>query len=221
MPESALLEKPAFPVIFIVVLSLVFVGVLAFVYRLNEPGIEKQKQEAYERTVLSLCADSLASLTGKTAEQIQSEYPKSFRDYVKILPDGSFPRKAFEVRFKGRLLAYVFDITGKGLWGTMRALVATDSAKTTVLGINVYDQVETPGLGARIGEDWFTSQFKRKAIMVNGVPVKFTLIPEGQAPTDPTQVRQVTGASITSNAVIHMLQSELAMIAKATGEKKP
>ena len=47
MPESALLEKPAFPVIFIVVLSLVFVGVLAFVYRLNEPGIEKQKQEAY------------------------------------------------------------------------------------------------------------------------------------------------------------------------------
>lgn len=220
MPESAWLEKPAYPVVFVILLSLVFVGVLALVYRLNEPGIQKQTQEAYERAILGLCVDSLAALSGKTAGQIQAEYPRSFNEYVRALPAGNYPRKAFEVRYGGRLLAYIFDITGKGLWGTMRALAATDQGKTTVLGVNIYEQMETPGLGARIGEDWFTGQFKRKAILVNGVPVKFTLIPEGQAASDPTQVRQVTGATITSNAVIKMLQTELALIGESAAEVK-
>ncbi|MBW6514380.1 MAG: FMN-binding protein [Candidatus Syntrophosphaera sp.] len=212
MAEQGFMERPVYPVLFIIALSLVFVGILAAMYRMNEPGIEKQKLEAYEKSILSLCADSLASATGISTPEIMAAYPQSFADYIKPLPEGAYPRRAFEVKFGDRILAYVFDITGKGLWGTMRALIATTPAKDTIIGINVYEQLETPGLGARIEESWFTGQFEQKTVLDNGVPVDFELIPEGQSAAEPNQIRQVTGATITSKAVLTMLQNELRLI---------
>lgn len=212
MGEKRFMESPVYPVIFIIVLSLFFVGILASLYRLNEPGIEKQKREVYEKTILGLCADSLASVTGRSSNEILAAYPDSFQEYIKPLPEGTFPRQAFEVKYQDLLVAYVFDITGKGLWGTMRALIATTPTKETIIGINVYEQMETPGLGARIEESWFTEQFSQKTVVDKGSPVNFELIPEGQAAVNPSQIRQVTGATITSKAVISMLQKELFLI---------
>lgn len=210
--------KIIWPVAFILILSVVFVGLLAVLFRLNEPRIEDNKRQTYERSILALCADSLAKAAGKTAADIEQGYPDSFKEYISPLPEAAFSRPAFEARIADRLIAYVFDIPGKGLWGTMRALVATTPDKSTIIGINIYDQVETPGLGARIEENWFTGQFRQKTVIQDGKPVQFTLIPEGQEAADPTQVRQVTGATITSSAVIKMLQEELGAISSRSAE---
>lgn len=212
MPDPTLLEKPAYPVIFIVILSLVFVGALAAMYRLNEAKIDRQRQEAYERSILSLCADSIAAFSGETAQQIMDDYPISFGIHIKELPSNAYPRKAFEVKAGDRSIGFVFDITGKGLWGTMRALLATTSDKRRIIGIGIYEQMETPGLGARIEESWFSGQFRGKTIISDGKPAVMSLIPEEQEPTDARQINQVTGATITSNAVLQMLQTEMGII---------
>lgn len=212
--ESSFREKPVYPVLFILVLSVVFVGILAVMFRSNEPRIDRQKDEAYQKTILSLCADSLASLSGKSAAEIEAAFPQSYTQYIgDELPEGTFVRKAFEVKFEKSPIAYVFDVAGKGLWGSMRALVATTLDQQTLLGVYVYEQVETPGLGGRIEEAWFRNQFKNKRILGADGPLELELVPEGQSEIGPSQVRQITGATITSNAVINMLRDELKQIA--------
>lgn len=214
--ETSFRDKPIYPVLFILALSVLFVGILALMYRSNEPRIEAQKLEEYQKTVLRLCADSLANLTGLSAAEIVDG---DFSEYIEPQTQASSPRKAFSAKYRGIVIARVFEVKGKGLWGTMRALVATTPDLQTLLGISVYEQSETPGLGGRIEEDWFTSQFKHKKILGTAGPVELELVPEGQADLSPDQVRQVTGATITSKAVIDMLRSELASI--AAQEVKP
>lgn len=218
MPEQDFMEKPWYPVIFVIIISLIFIGVLATMYRYSEKGIEKLKKESYELAILGLCADTLSALSGKTPDAINAAYPSSFVEYFREMKTDAWPRRTFEVRFNDETIAYVFDVTGKGLWGTMRALVATDLTRETLLGLNVYDQMETPGLGSRIEEDWFTSQFKQKRAWQDGKPTKYILIPEGQQPIDAQQIKQVTGATITSRAVLLMLQDELTAIMKSSGK---
>lgn len=215
--ETSFRDRPVYPVLFILLLSVIFVGILALMFRSNEPRIDKQKREAYEKTILALCADSLASLSGSTAQDIMAAYPASFAKFLG--KEAGFDRPAFAAKFNGQLIAYVFDITGKGLWGTMKALAATTPDKQTLLGIAVYEQVETPGLGGRIEEEWFTSQFERKRVLEAGGAVELELVPEGQAELGPAQIRQITGATITSKAVTDMLGSELSRVAGSLREE--
>ncbi len=217
--KTSFFDKPVWPVLFVLILSLIFVGILAVMYRASEPRIERQQREAYEKTILSLAADSLASLSGLQAQALESDYPTSFKNHIGALDEDSFARKTFEVKYEGQPIAYVFDVGGKGLWGTMRALVATSLDLQTLLGLNVYDQSETPGLGGRIEEEWFTSQFKGKPVLEKSSPIEFEMVPEGQKEIQPQQLRQITGATITSKAVVDMIRDELAEIAKSRTEE--
>lgn len=212
MSNESFRDGLSYPVLFMVLLSLIFVGILAAMYRFSEPKIKRQQREQYERAILGLCAEEIAQAAGTTAPEIVKAYPQSFAQYISLLPEGTFPRKAFEAKYNGKTLSYVFDIMGKGLWGTMRALVATTPAADTILAFTVYDQMETPGLGARITESWFVDQFRRKALISSGEAVKFELIPEKQKAASSNQINQVTGATITTNAVISMLRKEISAI---------
>lgn len=205
-------EGPIYPVLFMVLVSLAFMGVLALMYRSSEGKIQRQQQGEYERAILSLCAERIAAAEGSSAEAILAAYPASFKQYLKPLPEGTYPRRAYALTLSGKQVAYVFDIGGKGLWGTMRALAATNPAADTLYGFTVYQQSETPGLGSRVTEDWFTAQFIGKPVISQGKPVDYVLIPEDQTATAANQLRQVTGATITTSAVAKMLRDELAAV---------
>ncbi|MDZ4181684.1 MAG: FMN-binding protein, partial [Candidatus Cloacimonadaceae bacterium] len=110
------------------------------------------------------------------------------------------------------VIAYCTDIGGKGLWGSMRALVSTNRSFDTILDFAIYEQMETPGLGARISEEWFLKQFRGRPLISGGEAIQLDLIPEKQESADPTQINQVTGATITSASVLKMLRSELSYI---------
>ena len=55
-----------------------------------------------------------------------------------------------------------FSVKGSGFWGPIIVMVGVDPAKLTIKGIEILQQEETPGLGARIEEEWFREQFKGK-----------------------------------------------------------
>jgi len=162
--------------------------------------------------ILALCADSLAAVSGQSVDEIIASYPDSYNNFVKPMDEGSQPRRAYAVNHQERLLAWVFDIGGKGLWGSIRALVATTPEADRIIALAIYEQMETPGLGARIGEPKFLGQFRRKLVIQEGKAVDFELIPEDQSPTADNQVNQVTGATITSNSVLKMLREEISLI---------
>lgn len=210
-PKTPFSETLLYPILFMAIISVIFVGVLALMYRTSEAKIEAHRKDSYQRLVLQLCAEDIAAATGKSLDSVIAEYPRSFETY--IAKDESLPeRTTFSVIVGDTLLARCVDIGGKGLWGTMRALVTLSTDLKTIKDFAIYEQMETPGLGARIEEEWFRTQFRGKRFIDEGKAVSFELIPEDQTPNTATQLRKVTGATITSSSVVNMLASELQQI---------
>lgn len=80
--------------------------------------------------------------------------------------------------------------TEAGYGGTIEAMlgIAPDGKIT---GLYILKHAETPGLGAKIEEKWFTDQFKDKSLAKTKISVK----------KDGGDIDQITGATITPRAV--------------------
>ena len=203
-----------YPVLFMLAISIVFIGGLALFYRTSEPRIIRAQELAFRSQILSLFAEEIGLQTGLTKEELLSienldDYYQRFIKPITI-PDADITY--YTAYTDGALLGYCFDITGKGLWGTMRALVAMKPDLMTVINLSVYDQMETPGLGARITEQRFRVQFANKILYDDEEPITLILVPENALDPTPTEIKQVTGATITSRSVLDMLYRELTII---------
>lgn len=96
--------------------------------------------------------------------------------------------------------AFVFPVTGRGLWGGLWGYIAVDEFKTTVLGTYFYHESETAGLGARIGDRDFQEKFIGKPICDAAGKIALTVVKDGAAAAE-TEVDGVTGATLTSKGV--------------------
>ncbi|MDC7246170.1 MAG: FMN-binding protein, partial [Sphaerochaetaceae bacterium] len=88
--------------------------------------------------------------------------------------------------------------TGAGLWGPITIVVGFVD-ESTLSGVSILSQNETPGLGARIEEPWFTAQFSGKS-------GPFTFVEEGTASAD-DEIDSITGATRTSQAFRTIINS--------------
>ncbi|MCK9557439.1 MAG: FMN-binding protein [Candidatus Cloacimonetes bacterium] len=213
-----------FPIVFMLIIVLIFTGILSVMYRLSESKIEAYLTETYERRILGTLAQAIADADAGSADDITAAYPESFHKYVQSMEDKGFERKVYRAVVHDSTVAYCFEIGGKGLWGSMRALVSTSTDFRTIYSLAIVDQQETPGLGARIEEEWFLDQFRNRLFVVNpdssdDVTQKYEFIAEAQSPVNDSQLKRVTGATITSDSVIKMLQDEFNYIYKYYGTK--
>lgn len=106
----------------------------------------------------------------------------------------------------GTLKWIILPIRGYGLWSTLWGYLALDADLTTIRGITYYEQGETPGLGGEVDNpDWKKLWRGKKAFGKQGA-VKIHVI-KGAAPKDaPYEIDGLSGATITSKGVTHMLQ---------------
>lgn len=203
-----------YPIIFMLITVLIFVGMLAVMYRLSQAKIEANQRDSYNRKVLITLAGVIGEKTGMDVEEIVENYPESYEKYIFAMDQEGLERKAYKAVVDGEVLGYSFEIDGNGLWGSMSALVSMNLAFDTILELRLVNQMETPGLGARIEEDWFLAQFKDRLFIFHpesaeDVTKKYEFIAESQNPESDSQIRSVTGATITSNAVLQMLKDEI------------
>ncbi|RCK80752.1 MAG: Na(+)-translocating NADH-quinone reductase subunit C [Candidatus Ozemobacter sibiricus] len=98
---------------------------------------------------------------------------------------------------------------GAGLWGKIILLVAYDLRRGAILGIDVLEHSETPGLGARIEEEKFRAQF-RGLIARHGVRAAKIKFKEGE-------FDGVTGATLTSKAVEEIINAAIRKIKTVAG----
>lgn len=119
----------------------------------------------------------------------------------------------YGVRLDDGATARVFIRNGSGLWGTIIAAIGIAADGATLTGLAFLEQNETPGLGARIVEPWFTGQ-------VRGRRGPLRLLPEGTRDAAPTAIDAITGATITSAAVRDMLNAALAAGVAASDDGK-
>ena len=105
-----------------------------------------------------------------------------------------------------------FVAGGMGFWDRIECVVVLSPDLRNVLNVQVLDQKETPGLGARIEEPWFTDQFKGLALAWEAPAESRILVGANPAPNAPNEVDAITGATQTSMALMRFLNDELALI---------
>lgn len=101
----------------------------------------------------------------------------------------------------GKFVGYALPAEGAGFQDTIRLLFGFQPTRRRIVGMQVLESRETPGLGDRIYKDpAFGAQFKNLA-----VKPKVQLVKGGA--TRDNQVDAITGATISSTAVVRILNS--------------
>jgi len=112
--------------------------------------------------------------------------------------------KAFVGRDEsGKRTGVAIVTQGPGFQEIMQLMVGFEPATGAITGIKVLDQKETPGLGDKIELDTsFLGQFATRIAPVSGV--------KGKPGAPPSQVQTITGATISSRAVIRIVNGAIA-----------
>jgi Na+-transporting NADH:ubiquinone oxidoreductase subunit C len=103
-----------------------------------------------------------------------------------------------------------FIFTGLGFWDRIIGVIVLTPDLQEIVNIKFLEQHETPGLGARIEQEWFTDKFKGLRIAWDKAPNQRIIIGPSRQPNAVNQVDAITGASQTSFALMKILNHELA-----------
>jgi electron transport complex protein RnfG len=103
----------------------------------------------------------------------------------------------------GRRLGVAVTAAEPGFQELITLMIGFDPATGTLTGYKVLDQQETPGLGQRIETDTaFGDQFAGRVAPLKGV--------KKRSGDDPSQVQTISGATISSRAVIRIINNAIA-----------
>ena len=104
---------------------------------------------------------------------------------------------------------YIMALYGSGLWGPLWGYVALNEDKNTVFGADISHAGETPGLGAEISTPHFCSQFAGKHIFKGDEFKSIAVVKPGKTVQGQDYVDGISGGTITSVAVEHMIENSL------------
>jgi electron transport complex protein RnfG len=166
VPDKNALKK-AFPVIMLTIVVAISVNALAFADRLTRPQIEAQQELKLQNLLTGMFPD-------------MSRY--------------DFENDIYTIYSDGAKIGYAFVAVGKGYGGDIDILVGLEN-KTTIKGISIVSHLETPGLGNRITESFFTDQF----VGLN--------IDDAALKRDGGEVDAITGSTISSTAVVNAVRA--------------
>tara|TARA_R110002072_G_scaffold72856_3_gene173931 strand:+ start:110 stop:868 length:759 start_codon:yes stop_codon:yes gene_type:complete len=197
-------EVSSFKLIFSLGLAGLISGIIivgSYLYTL--PIIEKNKAEA-QRTaifkVLEGCTSfvTLHLIDGKLVED--DNFPKVKKEAITKEEHEVFA--GFDA--DGKLIGFAIPAAEPGFQDIIGTIFGYDVVNQTIIGFEVLESKETPGLGDKIFKDAdFALNFKSLATIPEILPVK-----KG-AKKSPNQIETITGATISSKAVIRILNNAI------------
>jgi Na+-transporting NADH:ubiquinone oxidoreductase subunit C len=104
---------------------------------------------------------------------------------------------------------YILAMYGSGLWGPVWGYIAINDDFNTVYGTDFSHQGETPGLGAEIATPTFSARFPGKQIFKNDEFKSIAIVKPGKTVQGQDYVDGISGGTITSNGVDHMIKNSL------------
>ncbi len=152
--------------------------ILAFVFNMADPLIQINKEKELKAAIFTVLPEArdYRTMTKELKGEVVTVY---------VGLDGN-----------GTPIGVAFKADGNGFQGNVGIMVGLGLEYAKLKGIQVLDQVETPGLGNRILEKWFMDQFKGVEIHPKIEYIKY------RKPEKPNQIQAITGATISSNAVV-------------------
>ena len=117
-------------------------------------------------------------------------------------------------------MPFAVPFAGQGFWDKIKGVIGIAADEKTITGVAFYEQKETPGLGARIDEEEFRSQFVGKTIEDNADPIG--IIPVTETPGK-NEVHAITGATQTCTRLETLMNRDIQIWLQAmdNGEEKP
>ncbi|MHA6326822.1 FMN-binding protein [Roseivivax sp. CAU 1753] len=112
--------------------------------------------------------------------------------------------QVFLLRDDDRVAVALLPISGSGYNGRIDAVLALGGDMTTIAGLAITAHSETPGLGARIEESAWLSDFPGTRTRDDAGTLRFS-VARGQA-SSVYEVDGITGATRTSNAMTRMIR---------------
>ena len=136
-------------------------------------------------------------------QKIQGMLVETFPD----MNEYTFTDDIYTIYSDDTLVGYAFLATGKGYGGDIDILVGLEDAQT-LKGITIVAQSETPGLGSKIIESSFVSEFV--GANIDDIFLK----------KDGGQIDAITGASISSEAVVDVVRNTAMEKVKSLKERE-
>jgi Na+-translocating ferredoxin:NAD+ oxidoreductase subunit G len=104
----------------------------------------------------------------------------------------------------GTLLGYAVGIVTNGYGGPISLLIGLSADLKKIVGMEVVEDSETPGMGARIADDWFRNQFDG----LNPLQT-ITYVKNEKPDSAKNQIEAISGATISTKAVLSGLNSSI------------
>jgi electron transport complex protein RnfG len=180
----------------VILLGLVYGGALAGVETtLRDRIADNKMQETYDRIPYLVPG----------ADRDKTEEVNKAEKVVLTGTDGKEQQVYLAVAADGTQKGWVLPASGQGFADRIDLLIGLDAHASTITGLYVLDQKETPGLGSFItSEELFLSQFAGRSADEPLVVVK----------TDPAagsnQIRALSGATISSESVSAIVNQAIA-----------
>jgi Na+-transporting NADH:ubiquinone oxidoreductase subunit C len=197
------MKKQVLSVVYMFLITLFFASLVSAVKMFSEQKIEFNQAIKLQRIILKVLDIPIGKRISDTdlmqlyETRIKNIEVHESQVYIGYEEDGR------------TIVGYAFPVGGPGFWGPIQGMLGVNPDGTKLLGIAFYKHSETPGLGGRITEDWFTDQFKGLPLYpIEGDRNIFYLKPEGTAKA-PDELDAITGATNTSSAVETFLNQEL------------
>jgi len=166
------------------VVGLISGAALVFMYNYANPLIEKNKKNEMKKAIFRIFPDG-KSYTDETVNGV---------DVFRVKDAG------------GAFIGYTFLAEGNGYQGVIKMMAGISPRTETLTGLEILESQETPGLGQEIATDKFTSQFKALKVTPEIAYVKNT------KPVNPNEIQAITGATISSRAVVTILNDTIKKI---------
>ena len=129
---------------------------------------------------------------------------------LKGKPDLEPVKEAYKALKSGAAAGYVFSTSSKGYGGEIKITVGIDKTGK-ITGVKIGDNTETPGLGSKAADQPFMSQ------LLNITPKEpLTVVKSNKS--KPEQIDAISGATITSRAVVKAVQAAVGVSAELTRE---
>ena len=166
--------------------------ILAFLNNVTQPLIEAHAAEVLKNAVSDVLP-GIDSYDRKTIDDVEFFFGKDV---------------------SGTLQNVAFQAIGNGFQSKLKILVGMDLQMENILAIKVLEQMETPGLGTKIEtdpsnkeqQDWFPKQFD--ALNLKGQEI--TYLKNEKPSKDKAQIMAITGATISSKALVDIINDAVA-----------
>lgn len=188
MKTMGFYQRRIHPLVFMAVVTIICILLTAALHLSTLERVKTNEQFFLRRSILDAAAIAHDGQPASVASLYEELVSEQEGQYTVDAPEGD--------------RRYVVESTGPGLWGPITVMIGFKEDLQTLAGVAIVSQNETPGLGARIEEPWFTTQFA-------GKQGPFRLVEEGTAAAS-DEIDAITGATRTSESFRNIMNRVIA-----------